>query len=151
MWKIFFTYRDKSKCTVKGKGTITPELAVKCFYRYGLHAAESIYQQYPKKDHEPVPLEEKIRELGVDATEMKTAVLQAETLLDRMQGKSNIIQNDFEPANTTYLDEDKVNLVVESVIETIKKGLPEEAQTVEALEFITDRIKERVKEKRVEL
>lgn len=151
MWKIFFTYRDKSKCTVKGKGIITPELAVKCFYRYGLHAAESIYQQYPKKDHEPVPLEEKIREFGVDATEMKTAVLQAETLLDRMQGKSNIIQNDFEPANTTYLDEDKVNLVVESVIETIKKGLPEEAQTVEALEFITDRIKERVKEKRIEL
>lgn len=151
MWKIFFTYRDKSKCTVKGKGIITPELAVKCFYRYGLHAVESIYQQYPKKDHEPVPLEEKIREFGVDATEMKTAVLQAETLLDRMQGKSNIIQNDFEPANTTYLDEDKVNLVVESVIETIKKELPEETQTVEALEFITDRIKERVKEKRVEL
>lgn len=83
MWKIFFTYRDKSKCTVTGKGTITPELAVKCFYRYGLHAAESIYQQYPKKDHDPVPLEEKIRELGVDATEMKTAVLQAEKLLDR--------------------------------------------------------------------
>ena len=63
----------------------------------------------------------------------------------------NIIQNDFETANTTYLDEDKVNLIVESVIETIKKGLPEEAQTVEAREFITDRIKERVKEKRVEL
>lgn len=63
----------------------------------------------------------------------------------------NIIQNDFETANTTYLDEDKVNLVVESVIETIRKGLPEEAQTVEVLELITDRIKERVKEKRVEL
>ena len=63
----------------------------------------------------------------------------------------NIIQNDFETANTTYLDEDKVNLVVESVIETIKEGLPEEAQTVEALDFITDRIKERVKEKRIEL
>lgn len=156
MWKIFFTYKDKSRCTVQGKGTITPELAVKCYYRYGLHAAENIYQQYPKKDHEPVPLEEKMRELGVDATEMKTAVLQAETLLDRMQGEGewemlNIIQNDFETANTTYLDEDKVNLVVESVIETIKKGLPEEAQTVEALEFITDRIKERVKEKRIEL
>lgn len=87
MWKIFFNYKDKSRCTVKGKGTITPELAVKCLYRYGLHAAESIYQQYPKKDHEPVPLEEKMRELGVDATEMKTAVLQAETLLDRMQEK----------------------------------------------------------------
>ena len=74
MENIFFSYRDKSKCTVTGKGIITPELAVKCFYRYGLHAVESIYQQYPKKDHEPVPLEEKIREFGVDATEMKTAV-----------------------------------------------------------------------------
>lgn len=58
---------------------------MKCFYRYGLHAAESIYQQYPKKDHEPVPLEEKMRELGADTTEMKTAVLQSEILLDRMQ------------------------------------------------------------------
>lgn len=67
MWKIFFTYRDKSKCTVKGKGIITPELAVKCLYRYGLHAAESIYQQYPKKDHEPVPLKEKMQELGIEA------------------------------------------------------------------------------------
>lgn len=63
----------------------------------------------------------------------------------------NIIQNDFKTSETTFLDEDKVNLVVESVIETIKKGLPEEAQTVEVLEFITDRIKERVKEKRIEL
>ena len=45
----------------------------------------------------------------------------------------NIIQNDFKTSETTFLDEDKVNLVVESVIETIKKGLPEEAQTVEAL------------------
>lgn len=63
----------------------------------------------------------------------------------------NIIQNDFKTSETTFLDEDKVNLVVESVIETIKKGLPEEAQTVEALELITDRIKERVKEKRIEL
>ena len=36
----------------------------------------------------------------------------------------NIIQNDFKTSETTFLDEDKVNLVVESVIETIKKGLP---------------------------
>lgn len=63
----------------------------------------------------------------------------------------NIIQNDFKTSETICLDEDKVNLVVESVIETIKKGLPEEVQTVEVLEFITDRIKERVKEKRIEL
>jgi hypothetical protein len=89
MWKIFFIYKDKSGCTVQGKGTITPELAVKCYYWYGLHAAESIYQQYPKKDHAPVPLEEKMREFGVDAKEMKTAVLQAETLLDRMQEKES--------------------------------------------------------------
>lgn len=89
MWKIFFNYKDKSRCTVKGKGTITPELALKCYYRYGLHAAESIYQQYPKKDHEPVPLEEKMREFGVDAKEIKTAVLQTETLLDRMQEKES--------------------------------------------------------------
>lgn len=87
MWKIFFNYKDKSRCTVKGKGTITPGLAVKCLYRYGLHAAESIYQQYPKKDHEPVPLEEKIQELGIEVKELKTALLQAETLLDRMQEK----------------------------------------------------------------
>lgn len=87
MWKIFFTYRDKSKCTVTGKGIITPEIAVKCYYQYGLHATEAIYQQYPKKDHEPVLLEEKIQELGIEAKELKTAVLQAETLLDRMQGE----------------------------------------------------------------
>lgn len=101
MWKIFFNYKDKSRCTVRGKGTITPELAV----------------------------------------------LQGEGEWEML----NIIQNDFKTSETTFLDEDKVNLVVESVIETIKKGLPEEAQTVEALEFITDRIKERVKEKRIEL
>lgn len=28
MWKIFFTYRGKSKCTVQENGIITPELAV---------------------------------------------------------------------------------------------------------------------------
>lgn len=28
MWKIFLTYKDRSRCTVQGKGTITPELAV---------------------------------------------------------------------------------------------------------------------------
>ena len=72
------------------QGIITPELALKCYYRYGLYAAESIYQQYPKKDHEPVPLEEKMREFGVDAKEIKTAVLQTETLLDRMQEKESI-------------------------------------------------------------
>ena len=41
------------------------------------------------RDHEPVPLEEKMREFGVDAKEIKTAVLQTETLLDRMQEKES--------------------------------------------------------------
>lgn len=77
--------QEQVHCT--GKRNYHTGAGVKCYYRYGLHAAENIYQQYPKKDHEPVPLEEKMRELGVDATEMKTAVLQAETLLDRMQGE----------------------------------------------------------------
>ena len=83
MWKIFFTYKDKSRCTVQGKETIIPELAVKCYYRYGLYAAESIYQQYPKKDHEPVPLKEKMQELGIEVKELKTALLQEKTLLER--------------------------------------------------------------------
>lgn len=34
-------------------------------------------------------MEEKMREFGVDAKEMKTAVLQWETLLDRMQEKES--------------------------------------------------------------
>ena len=84
MWKILFTYRDKSKCTVRGKGTITLDLAVKCYSRYGLHATESIYQQYPKKDHEPVPLKEKIQELGIEEEEIRKIRVAS---LDRMLKK----------------------------------------------------------------
>ena len=84
MWRIFFIYKDKSRCTVRGKGTITLELAVKCYFRYGLHATESIYQQYPKKDHEPVPLKEKIQELGIEEEEIRKIRVAA---LDRMLKK----------------------------------------------------------------
>ena len=84
MWRIFFIYKDKSRCTVRGKGTITLELAVKCYFRYGLHATESIYQQYPKKDHEPVPLKEKIQELGIEEEEIRKIRVAS---LDRMLKK----------------------------------------------------------------
>lgn len=64
MWKIFFEYSDKSKCTLAGKHKDIPlELAVKYQNQYGLHAVKSIYQQYPKKNHEPMDLCKKIEEL----------------------------------------------------------------------------------------
>lgn len=50
-----------------------------------------------------------------------------------------------------YLDEKQINLIVDEVIETIKRGLPEEAQTVEVMEYIADQIKETLKGKRIAL
>lgn len=64
MWKIFFEYSDGSKCTLTGKHKdIPPRLAEKYHNQYGIHAAKSVYQQYPKKDYKPVNLSEKINEL----------------------------------------------------------------------------------------
>lgn len=64
MWKIFFEYRDKSKCTITGKGKdISLELAVKYQRQYGIDAVNSTYQKYPKKDHEPLKLADKIEQL----------------------------------------------------------------------------------------
>ena len=64
MWKIFFEYSDKSKCTLTGKQKEIPlGLAVKYHNQYGVHACKSTYQQYPKKDHEPIELIEKIEQL----------------------------------------------------------------------------------------
>lgn len=63
VWKIFFEYSDKSKCTLTGKHKDIPlRLAVEYQNRYGVHACKSTYQQYPKKDHEPVDLYEKIEQ-----------------------------------------------------------------------------------------
>lgn len=63
MWKIFFEYSDKSKCTLTGKHKDIPlELAIK--YQKQYHDAKTaIYQQYPKKNYEPMDLTEKIKEL----------------------------------------------------------------------------------------
>lgn len=57
---------------------------MKYYSRYGLHATESIYQQYPKKDHEPVPLKEKIQELGIEEEEIRKIRVAS---LDRMLKK----------------------------------------------------------------
>lgn len=55
MWKIFFTYSDNSKLTLTGKSKKISEEQVNRYYNeYGRHVKQAIYQQYPKKDHEPV-------------------------------------------------------------------------------------------------
>ena len=65
MWKIFFEYNDKSKCTLTGKHKDIPlDLAIKYYKRYGIHSVKSTYQQYPKKNHEPMELIEKINQLS---------------------------------------------------------------------------------------
>lgn len=64
MWKIFFKYSDKSKCTLTGKHKEIPlDLAIKYHNQYGVHACKATYQQYPKKDHEPIELFEKINQM----------------------------------------------------------------------------------------
>ncbi len=70
MWKVFFVYSDKSKCTITGKHKDIPlDLAIKYHNQYGIHAAQSTYQQYPKKDHEPMDLVEKIDRLTAEREE----------------------------------------------------------------------------------
>ena len=67
MWKIFFTYSDKSKVTLTGKGKdISLRLAIKYYKYYGLNA-ESIYQRYPKKNYEPISLIDKIMLLQAES------------------------------------------------------------------------------------
>ena len=65
MWKIFIEYDDKSKLTLTGKHKDIPvELASKYYIEYVKSSVcNAIYQQYPKKDHEPMPLATKIMEL----------------------------------------------------------------------------------------
>ena len=65
MWKIFIEYNDKSKLTLTGKHKDIPvELASKYYIEYVKSSVcNAIYQQYPKKDHEPMPLATKIMEL----------------------------------------------------------------------------------------
>jgi hypothetical protein len=63
VWRIFFEYTGGSKCTVTGKHKDIPlRPAVKYHNEYGVHAEKAVYQQYPKKNHEPMGLFEKIKE-----------------------------------------------------------------------------------------
>ena len=55
MWKIFFEYKDGSKVTITGKKTVTEELLMKYWLRYGVVADTAIFQQYPKKKHTALP------------------------------------------------------------------------------------------------
>ena len=65
MWKIFIEYDDKSKLTITGKHKDIPvELANKYYREYVKNSVcNATYQQYPKKDHEPMSLATKIMEL----------------------------------------------------------------------------------------
>lgn len=68
MWKIFFGYSDKSKCTLTGKQKDIPlRLAIKYQNEYGVRAESATYQQYPKKEHEPIDLIEKIEQLEAES------------------------------------------------------------------------------------
>ena len=62
MWKIFITYHDKSKVTLTGKHKDIPlKLAWQYYMQYANgKCANAVYQQYPKKDHEPMDLIKKI-------------------------------------------------------------------------------------------
>lgn len=64
MWKLFFVYSDKSKCTITGKTSdITLDQAKGYQKQYGIHAAESTYQKYPKSKNEAKTLDELIEEM----------------------------------------------------------------------------------------
>lgn len=68
MWKIFIEYPDKSKLTLTGKHKDIPlRLAVKYYNDYAAdRICKTVYQQYPKKDFEPMGLFEKIEQLQME-------------------------------------------------------------------------------------
>lgn len=51
--------------------------------------------------------------------------------------------------STATLDSSDVEVVAREAINTIKKGLPEEAQTVEVVKFIISEMKNQLKEKKI--
>lgn len=72
MWKIELVYDDRSKLTLTGRQKEIPkELAVKYYNQYvaGRVMAKSVYQQYPKKDHEEQDLYEYIEQMGDEKDE----------------------------------------------------------------------------------
>lgn len=70
MWKIFLEYEGGDKITLTGKQKDIPlRLAEKYSNLYGIHATKATYQQYPKKNHESMPLSEKIEQLLEESEE----------------------------------------------------------------------------------
>ena len=70
MWKIFFVYSDKSKCTITGKTSdITLDQAVKYHNQYGVHADTENYQKYPKAKNEAQDLYELIETMQSEEEE----------------------------------------------------------------------------------
>jgi hypothetical protein len=64
MWKIFFVYSDKSKCTITGKDSdITLAQAIKYHNQYGISASSETYQKYPKAKNESQDLYELIEKM----------------------------------------------------------------------------------------
>lgn len=62
-----------------------------------------------------------------------------------------IIEQFRDHHESVYLEQNKVDSIVENVLRTIKDELPEEAQTVEVFNYITDEVKEKLKGKRIVL
>lgn len=93
MWKIFFEYKDGSKVTITGKKTVTEELLMKYWLRYGVVADTAIFQQYPKKKHTPISIMDKIAaDFGTEYAE-KAKEIQRQVLLvgkmvsDKLRGE----------------------------------------------------------------
>lgn len=64
MWIAKFNYNsNKAKATIRGKGTITFEIALRVWLTYGAHAEKSSYQQYPKKDYAAVCFEKELKDI----------------------------------------------------------------------------------------
>lgn len=63
MWRAEFNYSDNSKATIRGKGAITFEIALKVWLAYGAHAEKSSYQKYPKKDNTTVCFEKELKDI----------------------------------------------------------------------------------------
>ena len=53
---------------------------------------------------------------------------------------------DAKNRNNVTLEQKVIDKVVADALQTIKNGLPEEAQTVEILEYIVSKLKDRIKE-----
>ena len=68
MWKVIFHYSDGSRLTFAGSGKeIPPKLIRKYGSTYAKSCESAVYQQYPKKDHEPQDfLAIARKEMGVD-------------------------------------------------------------------------------------